>query len=152
MVRYSDMLKAAFADMWFILKKGEFWSGIVKNRRKNGDYYWVRVNAVSMVREGKISGYMSIRIRATDEEIAAVESLYKALNVGRISKRIYKGLVVRKGWLGKLFLLSFRWRARGVMILMFILLAVMFWFVVVSVVTYIFCALVVLLVSVCFEW
>lgn len=74
MVRHPDMPKAAFADMWFTLKKGEPWSGIVKNRRKNGDHYWVRANAVPMVREGKISGYMSIRTRATDEEIAAVEA------------------------------------------------------------------------------
>lgn len=40
MVRHPDMPKAAFADMWFTLKKGEPWSGIVKNRRKNGDHYW----------------------------------------------------------------------------------------------------------------
>ena len=45
MVRHPDMPKAAFADMWFTLKKGEPWSGIVKNRRKNGDHYWVRANA-----------------------------------------------------------------------------------------------------------
>lgn len=51
----------------------------MKNRRKNGDHYWVRANAVPMVREGKISGYMSIRTRATDEEIAAVEPLYKSV-------------------------------------------------------------------------
>ncbi len=95
----------------------------MKNRRKNGDHYWVRANAVPMVREGKIRGYMSIRTRATDEEIAAVEPLYKALNAGRTSKRIHKGLVVRKGWLGKLPSLPLRWRARGVMTLMFILLA-----------------------------
>ncbi|EHD1496741.1 PAS domain-containing protein [Escherichia coli] len=152
MVRHPDMPKAAFADMWFTLKKGEPWSGIVKNRRKNGDHYWVRANAVPMVREGKISGYMSIRTRATDEEIAAVEPLYKALNAGRTSKRIHKGLVVRKGWLGKLPSLPLRWRARGVMTLMFILLAVMLWFVAAPVVTYILCALVVLLASACFEW
>ncbi len=105
-----------------------------------------------MVREGKISGYMSIRTRATDEEIAAVEPLYKALNAGRTSKRIHKGPVVRKGWLGKLPSLPLRWRARGVMTLMFILLAVMLWFVAAPVVTYILCALVVLLASACFEW
>ncbi|EPZ9914183.1 TPA: aerotaxis sensor receptor Aer [Shigella sonnei] len=152
MVRHPDMPKAAFADMWFTLKKGEPWSGIVKNRRKNGDHYWVRANAVPMVREGKISGYMSIRTRATDEEIAAVEPLYKALNAGRTSKRIHKGLVVRKGWLGKLPSLPLRWRARGVMTLMFILLAAMLWFVAAPVVTYFLCVLVVLLASACFEW
>lgn len=117
LVRHPDMPKAAFADMWYTLRQGEPWSGIVKNRRKNGDHYWVRANAVPMVREGRVTGYMSIRTRATDEEIAAVEPLYKALNEGRSNKRIHKGLVVRKGWLGKLPAIPIRWRVRSVMAL-----------------------------------
>ncbi|HCT9310199.1 methyl-accepting chemotaxis protein [Citrobacter koseri] len=117
LVRHPDMPKAAFADMWYTLRQGEPWSGIVKNRRKNGDHYWVRTNAVPMVREGRVTGYMSIRTRATDEEIAAVEPLYKALNEGRSNKRIHKGLVVRKGWLGKLPAIPIRWRVRSVMAL-----------------------------------
>ncbi|WP_410687309.1 methyl-accepting chemotaxis protein [Citrobacter braakii] len=123
LVRHPDMPKAAFADMWYTLKQGEPWSGIVKNRRKNGDHYWVRANAVPMVREGRVTGYMSIRTRATDEEIAAVEPLYKALNEGRCNRRIHKGLVVRKGWLGKLPALPIRWRVRSVMAIRFIVLA-----------------------------
>lgn len=123
LVRHPDMPKAAFADMWYTLKQGEPWSGIVKNRRKNGDHYWVRANAVPMVREGRVTGYMSIRTRATDEEIAAVEPLYKALYEGRCNRRIHKGLVVRKGWLGKLPALPIRWRVRSVMAIMFIVLA-----------------------------
>lgn len=124
LVRHPDMPKAAFADMWYTLKQGEPWSGIVKNRRKNGDHYWVRANAVPMVREGRVTGYMSIRTRATDEEIAAVEPLYKALNEGRCNRRIHKGLVVRKGWLGRLPAMPVRWRVRSVMAFMFVLLAV----------------------------
>ena len=123
LVRHPDMPKAAFADMWYTLKQGEPWSGIVKNRRKNGDHYWVRANAVPMVREGRVTGYMSIRTRATDEEIAAVEPLYKALNEGRCNRRIHKGPVVRKGWLGKLPALPICWRVRSVMAIMFIVLA-----------------------------
>lgn len=124
LVRHPDMPKAAFADMWYTLKQGEPWSGIVKNRRKNGDHYWVRANAVPMVREGRVTGYMSIRTRATDEEIAAIEPLYKALNEGRCNRRIHKGLVVRKGWLGRLPAMPIRWRVRSVMAFMFVLLAV----------------------------
>jgi len=123
LVRHPDMPKAAFADMWYTLQQGEPWSGIVKNRRKNGDHYWVRANAVPMVREGRVTGYMSIRTRATDEEIAAVEPLYKALNEGRCNRRIHKGLVVRKGWLGKLPALPIRWRVRSLMAFMFVILA-----------------------------
>ena len=119
MVRHPDMPKAAFADMWYTLQQGEPWSGIVKNRRKNGDDYWVRANAVPMVRRGQVTGYMSIRTRATAEEIAAVEPLYRALNDGRCKKRIHKGLVVGKGWLGKLPAMPLRWRVRSVMAVLF---------------------------------
>jgi len=42
MVRHPDMPKEAFADMWSTLKSGEPWTSLVKNRRKNGDHYWVR--------------------------------------------------------------------------------------------------------------
>ncbi|MFH4880628.1 methyl-accepting chemotaxis protein [Enterobacter hormaechei] len=122
-VRHPDMPKAAFADMWYTLKKGEPWSGIVKNRRKNGDHYWVRANAVPMVRNGQMTGYMSIRTRATEDEVAAVEPLYKALNEGRSKKRIHKGLVVRKGWLGKLPAMPLRWRVRSVMAVLFAVMA-----------------------------
>ena len=123
MVRHPDMPKAAFADMWYTLQQGEPWSGIVKNRRKNGDHYWVRANAVPMVRQGLVTGYMSIRTKATAEEIAAVEPLYRALNDGSCKKRIHKGLVVGKGWLGKLPAMPLRWRVRSVMAALFALLA-----------------------------
>ncbi|AMO47092.1 PAS domain-containing methyl-accepting chemotaxis protein [Kosakonia oryzendophytica] len=116
LVRHPDMPKAAFADMWYTLKQGEPWSGIVKNRRKNGDHYWVRANAIPMVRDGQLTGYMSIRTRATDDEIAAVEPLYNALNEGRCNKRIHKGLVVSKRWWGNLRAMPLRWRARSVMV------------------------------------
>ncbi|WP_196083071.1 PAS domain-containing methyl-accepting chemotaxis protein [Enterobacter hormaechei] len=122
-VRHPDMPKAAFADMWYTLQKGEPWSGIVKNRRKNGDHYWVRANAVPMVRNGQMTGYMSIRTRATEDEVAAVEPLYKALSEGRCKKRIHKGLVVRKGWLGKLPAMPLRWRVRSVMAVLFAVMA-----------------------------
>ncbi|PWI78925.1 hypothetical protein DEO48_16950 [Enterobacter sp. CGMCC 5087] len=123
MVRHPDMPKAAFADMWYTLQQGEPWSGIVKNRRKNGDHYWVRANAVPMVRQGLVTGYMSIRTKATAEEIAAVEPLYRALNDGSCKKRIHKGLVVGKGWLGKLPAMPLRWRVRSVMAALFAVLA-----------------------------
>ena len=123
LVRHPDMPKAAFADMWSTLKQGEPWSGIVKNRRKDGGHYWVRANAVPMVRNGRITGYMSIRSRATEEEVAAVTPLYQALNEDRCNKRIAKGLVVSKGWRGNLPAMPLRWRVRSVMSLLFIALA-----------------------------
>lgn len=152
LVRHPDMPKAAFADMWYTLQQGEPWSGIVKNRRKNGDHYWVRANAVPMVREGNVTGYMSIRTRATDAEIATVEPLYKALNEGRCRRRIHKGLVVRKGWLGKLPAMPVRWRVRSVMALIYVVLAVALHLSGAPWLAQLMCALVMLLGTAAFEW
>jgi PAS domain S-box len=115
LVRHPDMPKAAFADMWYTLKQGEPWSAIVKNRRKNGDHYWVRANAIPMVRQGKITGYMSIRTQATPEEIAVTEPLYQALKAGKGSKRLYKGMVISTRWWGKMSAMPLRWRVRSIM-------------------------------------
>lgn len=124
LVRHPDMPKAAFADMWFTLQQGEPWTGIVKNRRKNGDHYWVRANAIPVVRKGKTTGYMSIRTQATPEEIASVEPLYKALNEGKANRRLFKGLVLRKGWFGQMPTLSLRSRIRIMMTGLFAVLMV----------------------------
>ncbi len=59
--------------MWATLQRGRPWSGIVKNRRKNGDFYWVRATATPLA-DG--SGYMSVRIKAQREEISSAEALY----------------------------------------------------------------------------
>ena len=58
LVRHPDMPPEAFKDMWDTLKAGQPWSALVKNRRKNGDYYWVRANAIPIVRNGVVKGHM----------------------------------------------------------------------------------------------
>lgn len=68
-----------------------------------------------MMRNGKLTGYMSIRSQASAEEIAAVEPLYQVLNQGTAQHSLFKGLVLRKGILGRLPLLPLRWRIRSAM-------------------------------------
>ena len=92
MVRHPDMPPAAFEDMWRDLKAGLPWRGIVKNRRKDGGFYWVVAN-VSPVREkGQVVGYQSVRSRPACEEIAAAEKAYRQINEGK------KNLVVSHGY------------------------------------------------------
>ncbi|HAB25555.1 MAG TPA: hypothetical protein DCE30_12385, partial [Pantoea sp.] len=99
MVRHPDMPPEAFADMWATLKQGEPWSALVKNRRKNGDHYWVRANAVPVVRDGKVQGFMSVRTKPGEAEIRATEALYRDFREGRTKgRRFHKGLIVRTGW------------------------------------------------------
>jgi aerotaxis receptor len=97
-VRHPDMPAEAFADMWMTLKGGEPWTGLVKNRRKNGDHYWVRANAVPVIRNGQTTGYLSVRTTPSRAEVAAVEPLYRAVREGKAGNPgFYKGLVVRTG-------------------------------------------------------
>ncbi len=92
MVRHPDMPAEAFRDLWDTLKHGRPWSGLVKNRCKNGDHYWVRAS-VTPKPEG---GYMSVRVIPTRAEILAAEALYKTFR-GNPSLRMHEGKVVRGG-------------------------------------------------------
>ena len=94
MVRHPDMPVAAFNDMWLDLKAGRPWRGIVKNRRKDGGFYWVVAN-VSPVREnGQIVGYQSVRSRPSREEIEAATAAYAKINGGSTSLVIIHGHAV----------------------------------------------------------
>ncbi|WP_431824136.1 methyl-accepting chemotaxis protein [Burkholderia sp. F1] len=119
-VRHPDMPKEAFADMWTTLKGGEPWTALVKNRRKNGDHYWVRANAVPVMRNGRTEGYLSVRTKAPRDQIAGAEALYRAFREGRAGKRrFHKGLVVRTGLLGFTSLfrtMSVRWRLHSTLL------------------------------------
>ncbi|WP_382324318.1 methyl-accepting chemotaxis protein [Hydrogenophaga sp. UC242_53] len=101
LVRHPDMPKEAFADMWATLKGGEPWTALVKNRRKNGDHYWVRANATPVIRNGQTVGYMSVRTKASREEIAGAERLYADMREGRARHlKLHKGLLLRTGLMG----------------------------------------------------
>ncbi|MBG2874539.1 PAS domain S-box protein [Proteus alimentorum] len=98
-VRHPDIPSEVFKDMWKTLKQGEIWTGIVKNRRKNGDHYWVRANVTPIIRQGKIQSFMSVRTAATKEEIAQASALYAAFNQGKYPSHTFlKGAFVYKGW------------------------------------------------------
>lgn len=75
-VRHPDMPPEAFRDMWETLQSGRAWQGIVKNRTKNGDHYWVRATATPM----PDGSYTSVRVPATRDEIAQAELLYAEMN------------------------------------------------------------------------
>jgi len=115
-VRHPDMPTQAFADMWATLKAGRSWTALVKNRRKNGDHYWVRANATPVMRDGQVTGYMSVRTKPTRQEIEGAESLYRALRENKAGNRAFhQGLVVRTGlwgWTSALQKMPARWRIR----------------------------------------
>ena len=80
LVRHPDMPPAAFANLWDTIHAGRPWRGIVKNRCKNGDYYWVDALAVPVRKNNATIGYMSVRTEPSRQQIAAAEALYRQLN------------------------------------------------------------------------
>ena len=78
-VRHPDMPPAAFADLWDTLKRGEPWYGLVKNRARNGDHYWVYANVTPIVENGKVTGYMSVRTKPAARQIEDAEKQYRRL-------------------------------------------------------------------------
>ncbi|MBP1628516.1 MAG: aer [Holophagaceae bacterium] len=82
-LRHPTMPAAAFAHLWSTIQSGQPWHGLVKNRCKNGDFYWVDANITPVEEEGRIVGYVSIRSKPTRSQIAEAEFVYALLNQGK---------------------------------------------------------------------
>jgi aerotaxis receptor len=109
-VRHPDMPEEAFRDLWATIQSKRPWTGVVKNRRKNGDHYWVNANATPMLDGEQITGYLSVRTVPTREAIAAAESLYAHMQAnvaaGKSTFKLQHGKVLRTGVTGYLHNLS----------------------------------------------
>jgi len=86
-VRHPDMPSAAYEDLWMTLKQLRPWQGLVKNRCKNGDHYWVEANAMPLFKDGKVHEYLSVRHPPKRDVIPAAEQLYKKINAGEVKLR-----------------------------------------------------------------
>ncbi len=78
LVRHPDMPAWAFQDMWDTLKQGRPWRGIVKNRAKSGDHYWVQATVSPIIRQNKIVGYLSLRKKPARSAVTQAEALYRS--------------------------------------------------------------------------
>ena len=85
LVRHPDMPAAAFKDLWDTLKQGKAWMGIVKNRCKNGDFYWVDAYVTPIYEAGQITGYQSVRTKPEQAHIERAEKLYAGISAGKTS-------------------------------------------------------------------
>ncbi|MCQ9616022.1 PAS domain-containing protein [Paenalcaligenes niemegkensis] len=98
-VRHPDMPPAGFHDLWETLKAQKPWLGLVKNRRKDGGYYWVQALVSPLYENQKVVGYASVRVRPSAEQIAQAEQFYQHLNKGRRSNHTLKeGRIAPTGW------------------------------------------------------
>ena len=97
LIRHPDMPSAAFKDMWRTIAHGYPWTGIVKNRRRNGDHYWVSANVTPIMEGDKPTGYLSVRTKPNAAEVQAAQDLYARMNeeaqTGKASMRLRAGKV-----------------------------------------------------------
>ncbi|HEY0664433.1 MAG TPA: methyl-accepting chemotaxis protein [Gallionella sp.] len=106
-VRHPDMPPEAYDDLWRTLQRGKPWRGMVKNRCKNGDFYWVEANANPIWENGRVCGYMSLRTRPAQQQIDAAEAIYRRFREGKARDlTIREGRVVRTGVLGRVAALA----------------------------------------------
>jgi len=104
LLRHPDMPEAAYADFWKTIQAGATWQGIVKNRRKNGDHYWVHAT-VAPLRDGeRIAGYNSVRRKASAKAVARAEKIYADILTKGKSRHysLAQGTLRRKGLTGML--------------------------------------------------
>ena len=96
-VRHPDMPPEAFDDFWTTIKAGMPWAGAVKNRRKNGDFYWVRAAATPIWENGQIAGYMSIRTKLPAEQRTEAEHVYGLIRAKKAQNyTVNAGLIRRR--------------------------------------------------------
>ena len=103
LVRHPDMPVEAFKDLWDTLKAGRPWIGMVKNRCKNGDYYWVEAHAAPIYESGQVVGYMSVRRKPKPEQVRGADEIYAKFRAGEAKgKTVSVGRVVSTGAAGNL--------------------------------------------------
>ncbi|WP_299181137.1 PAS domain-containing methyl-accepting chemotaxis protein [uncultured Neptuniibacter sp.] len=90
-VRHPDVPPAAFANLWDAMKADQAWRGIVKNRCKNGDHYWVDAYVTPLYENGQKVGYQSVRFRPTQAQIKKAEVIYSVANAGKAGKALKMG-------------------------------------------------------------
>lgn len=102
LVRHPSMPREVFADLWHTLQQGKSWTGMLKNRCKNGDFYWVETNIAPLLENGKTIGYTAIAIKPSREQIELAECAYESMRNGECRMEIVAGKIQRPSFLRKI--------------------------------------------------
>lgn len=85
-VRHPDMPAAVYKAMWDTLQAGKPWMGVVKNRCKNGDHYWVSAYVTPIKEGAEIIGYESVRVNADDASKQRAQAMYDRIRAGKSAR------------------------------------------------------------------
>jgi len=98
-VRHPDVPPAAFENLWQAMKADKPWRGIVKNRCKNGDHYWVDAYVTPLYSDGQKVGYQSVRTRPDAHQVKTAQHIYDLANAGKAARHLKLHSRVQQGWL-----------------------------------------------------
>lgn len=101
-IRHPDIPSAVYLDLWTTLKQGRPWSGVVKNRSKDGGYYWTYANVTPIKEQGRVVGHMSVRNKPSRDQIQSAEILYRQMREGTTKVGIVAGKIITDSYLGLL--------------------------------------------------
>lgn len=110
-VRHPDMPIEAFADLWKNLKLGRPWAGLVKNRTKQGDYYWVMADVAPILENGQLVGYLSARRKPSRQKINEADAAYRLFKEGKAQHLvIHEGKVMSNNliWQSSIQVIEFK--------------------------------------------
>ena len=79
-VRHPDMPRVAFKGLWDDIQSKGFWTGFVKNRRKDRGFYWVYATALKKVAADGTVTYLSVRVKPSRSDVMASTKLYAELS------------------------------------------------------------------------
>ncbi|MVV47835.1 PAS domain S-box protein [Pseudomonas sp. PB120] len=100
LVRHPDMPPGVFIHMWHTIKQGKPWMGLLKNRSKNGDFYWVSTYVTAIFENGRISGYESVCSVPSRDRVRRAAAVYARMRAGKpivsLSARLFRPL--KHGW------------------------------------------------------
>ena len=123
-LRHPDMPASAFKDLWLTIRAGLPWRGLVKNRRKNGEYYWVMANVTPVIENGKAIGYMSVRTKPTRQQVDLATKLYAQERARPGSVKLCQGQPTTSTWYDGSFVQRFSMATRTRVIMVMLLASV----------------------------
>ena len=92
--RHPTMPALVFKNLWQTISHESTWSGVIKNKTKNGGYYWVHADVAPLYENNKLAGYMSVRVKPTEAELSRAKYYYDQMNAGTFNDKLLYGTVV----------------------------------------------------------
>jgi PAS domain S-box-containing protein len=93
--RHADMPAEVFKDLWRTILSECTWRGVVKNKTKEGGFYWVHADVTPLYQNKVLVGFMSVRIKPTEEEINKAKIIYMQMNAGIFKSKLLFGDIVQ---------------------------------------------------------